>query len=232
VADPNTLTCRVDLTGVSPGFWNVVVINPNGEHWTLSEGFSVRGAIYLPFISRTCPPPVLQPIDNADGDGVYLLRWSLASCGASPTSWELQRAGNADFDVPVTIPISDPGQTSYGASTPAPGVYYWRVRAYRTDQGWSNWSNVQSVEVTQELADVWIDNDTDGTLTVEIVGVAKKSFSIGEEYWLSVTPGRYTVKAWACGASGEWPWDLDVGRNTLRFYCTSSAAPNSLSLDR
>jgi hypothetical protein len=227
LVDANTLTCRLDLTGASPGLWNVVVINPNGEHWTLTDGFTVVGRLYLPIIARSCPPPTLQSIDNADGDGAYTVRWSLESCGASPSSWELQHGTDASFGAPTSIDISNPGQTSYAASTPTPGTYYWRVRVYRSGQGWSAWSNVQSVTVRQTLAEVWIDNDTDDTLTVEIVGVEKKSFSTGEHYWRTVTPGRYTIKAWGCNSSREDLWDLEPGKNTLWYYCTSSSDPQS-----
>ena len=74
---------------------------------------------------------------------------------------------------------------------------------------------------------VYLLNDTGDTLTVEIVGVEKKSFPTGEHYWRTVAPGTYTIRAWACGGSGEWQWALETGRNTLRFFCESSASTNT-----
>ena len=37
---PGTIRCAADLRGAAAGLWNVVVINPNGEYWTLTNGFS------------------------------------------------------------------------------------------------------------------------------------------------------------------------------------------------
>jgi hypothetical protein len=135
----------------------------------------------------------------------------------------LQRDDNAGFDSPVNIPISDPNQTSYGASTPTPGTYYWRVRAYRSGQGWSAWSNVESVTVSEATVEVWIDNQTGDTILVEIVGVATRSFSTGEHYWLSVPPGTYTIRAWGCGNPEPYVGSFTflAPKYTLRFECQS-----------
>jgi hypothetical protein len=66
VVDSATLTCRFDLTGANGGLWNVVVINPNGEHWTLTEAFSITYRAYLPSVAKYYPPPpsVLYAIED------------------------------------------------------------------------------------------------------------------------------------------------------------------------
>jgi hypothetical protein len=183
-------------------------------------------SLYMPIIFKACPPPFLDPINDSDGDGSYTVWWSLASCQPSHTSWELQHDQNAGFGSPTPIAIANPSQTSYSASTPTPGTYYWRVRAFRPGQGWSAWSNVQSVTVRG--AEVWVDNDTGGTLTIEIVGIEKKSFSPGFHFWRSVTPGTYTVKAWGCGSSLQRSWYLEPGENVMAFYCGHRAAQEGL----
>lgn len=56
VVDSAILTCQFDLTGASGGPWNVVVTNPNGEHWTLSDAFTVEYLIHLPYLINDYPP--------------------------------------------------------------------------------------------------------------------------------------------------------------------------------
>jgi hypothetical protein len=55
------LTCQFDLTGVSGGKRNVVVTNPDGAHWTLSEAFTVIHSLYLPYTVLNYPPPPEPP---------------------------------------------------------------------------------------------------------------------------------------------------------------------------
>ena len=74
---------------------------------------------------------------------------------------------------------------------------------------------------------VWVDNDTGGNLTVQIVGVAQRSFSPGYHYWRSVSPGRYTVKAWARCGSATNTWDFVAGENELTYWCTYSSTLGS-----
>lgn len=57
VTDSATLTCRFNLEGANGGLWNVVVTNPDGSHWTLSEAFTVTYWLYLPHMVKDYPPP-------------------------------------------------------------------------------------------------------------------------------------------------------------------------------
>jgi hypothetical protein len=227
--DSETITCRLDLNGVSAGLWNVTVTNPNGEYWTLTNGFTMIAHVYMPQVARFCPPPILEPIDDLDGNGAYWIQWSLESCGAGPLAWELQHDDTPNFDNPTIIPIPHPGQTSYEAHTPTAGVYHWRVRAYRSDQSWSDWSNVQSVTVVSQFASIWVENYTGDTLTLEIVDVDSASFAPGRHYWRTILPGTYTVKAWGCGAPypSEAYFYLSRGDNTLAYECLSAATSQS-----
>ncbi|MEE9616799.1 MAG: C1 family peptidase [Anaerolineae bacterium] len=180
--------------------------------------------VYLPLVIRCFPlQPSLDSIDNPDGDGVYTVSWSRPSCGPSPSYYQLQGDGDSQFGSPSTFTENG---TTFDAYSSTPGTYYWRVRANLSGTGWSEWSNVQSVTVGN-YAHVWIDNDTGGSLTVEIVGVEKKSFSTGVHYWRSIPAGRYTYKAWARCGSGTWTDDFSAGEVELDFWCSYGAALTS-----
>ena len=128
---------------------------------------------------------------------------------------------NSQFSSPDSFTVYD---TDFEAYSPSPATYYWRVRAYLSGRGWEDWSNIQSTTVTSWRAYVWVDNDTGGSLTVEIVGVASKSFSTGYHYWRSVTPKTYTYKAWARCGSGTWTENFVAGENELSFWCSYGGA--------
>jgi len=60
VADPATITCTFDLTGASPGTYNVVVANPDGQQGMLAGGFVI-----------TAPPlSVTTVVANTTIDGL------------------------------------------------------------------------------------------------------------------------------------------------------------------
>ncbi len=89
------------------------------------------------------PPanPVLNAIDNADGDGSYTVTWNAA---ARATSYTLQEDDNASFSSPTTV--FNGAQTSWSASGRTIGTYYYRVMA-SGPTGQSGWSATQSVSV-------------------------------------------------------------------------------------
>jgi hypothetical protein len=43
---PDNITARVDVSGMAPGLWNVVVTNPDGQSGTLANAFTVVGSIW------------------------------------------------------------------------------------------------------------------------------------------------------------------------------------------
>ncbi len=172
--------------------------------------------IYLPLVLQCYPlAPQLNPIANPEGDGMYTLTWSWPACGGTPSEFEIQGSTNPNFIGAQTFNSSS---TSLEIYSPDPGTYYWRVRGVFPD-GPKEWSNVQSTTVTREFAYLYIQNDTGGNLTVEVVGVATRNFAPGLHYWRSFVPGTYTVKAWAHCGSGESPYDFGFGIEAIRYYC-------------
>lgn len=101
---------------------------------------------YLPLVIRNFnfvpEAPVLEAISNEDGNGNYSLHWS-ASVGA--TTYTLEEDTRADFSNPTTVYSGS--STSRDISGRDIGVYYYRVRASNAHAN-SDWSNVESVEVT------------------------------------------------------------------------------------
>lgn len=86
-------------------------------------------------------PPNLLPIDNADGDGSYLVDWQ-----ASPwaTLYELEEATNPGFtDAAV---VYSGAATELARTGRGPGSYFYRVRA-QNQAGSSGWSNIQATTV-------------------------------------------------------------------------------------
>ncbi len=187
--------------------------------------------IFLPLVLRCYPlVPILQPISNADGDGLYTVQWAMPSCCTqTPSQYEFQGATNSQFNSPQSWTTTE---TSANISSPDPATYYWRVRAYINGQ-WTGWSNVQSVTVGS-FSYVYVQNDTGGTLTIEIVGIEKRSFSAGYlDYWRSVPTGYHTVNVWAsCGSLLGDSIYFGQGGFLLRYYCgyqSLSASPDAVT---
>lgn len=107
--------------------------------------------VYLPLVMNNFPftpdAPMLNAISNADGDGNYSVSWS-SSEGAD--TYTLQEGVSADFSSP-TIVHSGPS-TSTAISGRDVGAYYYRVKASNPYAS-SDWSNVESLEVTVPLPD-------------------------------------------------------------------------------
>jgi hypothetical protein len=102
---------------------------------------------FLPLVMRPAPPsplpsaPALNAIDNADGDGAYVVSWSAV---ASANAYALEEDDNQAFSSPPTQ-YTMVG-TSWNATGKAAGTYYYRVKASNVS-GSSAWSNVQLVVV-------------------------------------------------------------------------------------
>lgn len=107
-----------------------------------------RESLYLPLVCHQEPAapeaPILNPIDNPDGDGTYSVSWT-PSPGAS--DYTLQEDDNIFFSSP-SIRYTGPA-TAWEAGNMKPGLHYYRVRA-SSPSAESNWSNVESVEVKQK----------------------------------------------------------------------------------
>jgi thermitase len=85
--------------------------------------------------------PTLLPIDNADGDGSYLVDWSDVPMASSYT---LQEDRNPAFPSPTELYLG--ANSQFMVTGRGGGTWYYRVRA-TSDLGDSPWSNVQSATV-------------------------------------------------------------------------------------
>ena len=225
---------NINPTGSFTGTFPVVVEVQDTGGLTDTDSFTITFAevetqyVYLPLVLNCYPIlPSLLPISNPDGDGLYTVQWAMPACSkVVPSQYELQGATNSQFSAAQSWTTA---ATSLNMYSPDPATYYWRVRAYINGQ-WTGWSNVQSVTVgTFSYAFVY--NATGGTLTIEIVGIEKRSFVTGfEGYWRSVPVGTYTVKVWArCGYLQESMY-FPLGEfHDLAFECVPAASLSSVS---
>jgi hypothetical protein len=99
----STLTCRFNLTGKSPGRWDVVVTNTDGLSGTLAKGFAIvlpGGAYWLaPVYQRT---NVVLTLTNTGASDVYDL---FTVSNLNLTNWTfLMRGTNGQTEFVVTNP--------------------------------------------------------------------------------------------------------------------------------
>jgi hypothetical protein len=101
--------------------------------------------VYLPIIIKHWPPipytPVMNAIDNTDGDGDYVVSWNTADLA---DYYLLQESSAPTFS--GSVPVYTGSNTDWSASSKSPGLRYYRVRATNT-WGDSDWSDVRSVYV-------------------------------------------------------------------------------------
>jgi hypothetical protein len=175
--------------------------------------------VLLPVVMKRWPPipdiPVLNAINNADGDGYYTVSWSTAYLA---NTYVLEDDDNAAFSSP-TQRYSGYG-TSWSASGKTPGTYYYRVKA-RNSWGDSGWSTIRSVTVLPPMSQVYVQNDTGGTLCYEVhnTGIGRRCFSSGTHYYGSFPAGTYSWSASApCGSASGTRY-YSSGTNVHRFWC-------------
>jgi len=206
--------------GVSIDAGNYVDINPPGDFkGTIPVEVQVRDTagltdtdsftltvniityVYLPLVLRNhYNAPLLQPIDNPDGDGDYTLEWLYAS--NDPVSYDVEFSLN---DPLFTSPeLGSSGGTSVGSlfnwsGVTRAGTHYWRVRAYSySTEEYTPWSNVQSTSVSQ-FAYLVADNESYAfNLTIEVWGngISDSTIYIPRTYgyWRSLPVGTYTFR--------------------------------------
>jgi hypothetical protein len=124
----------------------VRVTNPDAQYAELVNGFGVSGLVYLPCVMSGWPPipdtPVLNTINNPDGDGNYTVSWNAAD---RADTYTLQEDDHPAFSSPTTV-YSGAG-TSKSITGRDVGTYHYRVKA-SNEFGSSDWSNTESVLVT------------------------------------------------------------------------------------
>ena len=171
--------------------------------------------VYLPLVVKSLPAPVLNAIDNADGDGNYVVSWN-AVTGA--TSYTLEEDDNAGFTSP-TAQYAGAG-TSWNATGKAAGTYYYRVRASNTF-GPGSWSATQSATVNP--ASSWttiISTDFEGAWPGAWAVSDNSSADGGQYYW-----GKRNCRAYAGSYSG---WGVGGGAQGSGRGCSANY-PNNVS---
>jgi subtilisin family serine protease len=140
------LTAAITVADIATGGTaSVTVLNPapgGGPSNTATFIVGTPKKVYLPAVAKSLPAPVLNAIDNVDGDGNYTVGWN-AVTGA--TSYTLEEDDNAGFTSPTTQ--FDGAGTSWSATGKGVGMYYYRAKASNTTVS-SGWSNVQSTTVS------------------------------------------------------------------------------------
>ncbi len=104
--------------------------------WGRINAYRALAALVIP------GTPVLDPIDNLDGNHTYTVTWSTVS---DAVSYELQESAHAAFSSPM---IRYSGSNNAVLVTGQQvGVWYYRVRAVNAYGNAGNWSDIVSVTV-------------------------------------------------------------------------------------
>jgi hypothetical protein len=172
---------------------------------------TLTNTLYMPFAMKHWPPypysTTLNPIDNTDGDGIYVVGWLPAELAQT---YSLEEDDNAAFSSPTEV-YSGTG-TSWAVPAPGrtAGTFYYRVRGHNT-WGYGPYSNVRAVlvllPVTPVLSPI---NNTDGdaSYTVSWSAAARaSSYTLQEDtdrnFGSPVTAFQGAQTTWS--ASGKAP---------------------------
>jgi hypothetical protein len=175
--------------------------------------------------------PTLAPIDNADGDGEYLVQWDDV---VGVVGYELQEDDNPDFTSPALR--YNGTNTEYQVRARPTGRWYYRVRANNAG-GDGAWSNVESAGVlpaTPELAPIsnpeldgeylvdW--SDVTGATSYELQEADNAAFAAaalrhnGPDSHYQVTAqdgGLWHYRVRSRNAGGDSPWSNTVSVGVL-----------------
>jgi hypothetical protein len=124
------------VTGQMSGTWYYRV--EAGGEAGFSEPSNVRSTTAT---AGTLPVPTLEPIDNGDEDGGYVVSWSEV---VTATAYVLEESPRAYFHTPVVV-YQGPELTHTVAAQPI-GRWHYRVRAVG-DADQSPWSEMEDVVV-------------------------------------------------------------------------------------
>lgn len=117
----NKIVCSLNLTGVAPGTWDVVVTNPDTKSGKLASGFTVTGAAAGPTISSITP--------NAGSNTGPIQITDLAGSGfQAGATVKLSRGGDPPDIVATSVQVVNASKiTCVFDLSVAPGVYTWDV---------------------------------------------------------------------------------------------------------
>jgi hypothetical protein len=188
--------------------------------------------LYLPVVLKNAgrpSAPVLDPIDNPDGDGSYTVSWGSVS-GA--TEYVLQEDDNDSFASPTEV-YRGPS-TSTTITGRDVGTYYYRVQATNSF-GSSPWSNVVSVQVTQSPTPTptpkpktWVNviNHCSCTVFVDFTGPETKSVTVfaNSTSVVFLTPGtyHYDIDSIGCGSASGFVTIPHAVQFDFHIRCSSS----------
>jgi hypothetical protein len=127
VVSPNLITCQFNLVGDTPGFWDVVVTNTDGQSGSLPGGFfvksplptvtaitnitQVRGWTIIERVSGTnfLSGAVIRLVNSSAGPDIVATKVDVVSATQITCIFDLTGATAAKRNVTVTNLYSDPG---------------------------------------------------------------------------------------------------------------------------
>ncbi len=120
------ITCDFDLTGATAGRWNVVVTNPGDLSGQLTNGFTVKGKVFLPIVLKEYPPQTDLYVQNDLGTTLHLTINGIGTRDV-PTGlyhWGIFAPGTYDWSATASGYYPSSGTKTFSA-----GVYTWRFYA-------------------------------------------------------------------------------------------------------
>ena len=166
------------------------------------------------------PAPVLNPIDNSDGDASYSLSWS----DIPANRYELQEADNPAFNNAKVV--YDGPSTAGGFGNHAGGTWYYRVRGCNC-RGCGPWSAAQSVVVPQAPTVQGVTAALDGDRSAAIgyfVSLPNMGVPVWNTFTAQVATGSNAI------ARVDWTlanltWSDTTPQDGFTFSCDMSQLP-------
>ena len=128
---------------------SALALNPvqPGDGMPVNQNPQAASVVYLPITIKTWPPiptvPVIDPIDNADQDNVFVVSWKNPGVGGT---YILEESMEPAFPSPNVAYQGPALSWQVPAGGKPPGVYYFRVKT-TNNYGESPWSDVQSIRI-------------------------------------------------------------------------------------
>jgi hypothetical protein len=225
VAD-GTQTCVIQVGPTTSADPNYDDQTPGSVSVTVLDNDSVF-VVYLPSAVHNWPPlpqaPVLNPIDNADGDGAYTIRW-----GAVPGAdlYLLQQATQSSFSDAVQIYAGT--ATSHAVSGRGAARYYYRVRA-RNEWGDGNWSTTRWVDVLWEAEpNDQAASQANGPLVSGLTyyGVFPSGADVQDYFYIDL-PAAHAVELWLTNIPVGQDYDLVLRDALLQTKGSSAQVGNT-----